>query len=488
VGERFGTQATRSAARDRPVEARGKVLLACVAPAYVALASALGDRLRRFARWCEGHPLAAWLLLVTVVWLGVGPQATWWARSDYPGAWFHTPSRHQFDDLGVVMARAGEATDADLAGYWFSAQIDHVGWYRPLPSTLWVVQYRLLGADHRKWNLVSLGIYMTMCAALAWMMGGFWHGPRWQRMAVGLAAVLLFGAPSVADHPLHWWMLTWWPAQPDLLSLLFGALLLGSAARYAAAGRRRWAYAAPVFFFLAVISKEIAYVAGLAACLALLPHRRCWPLLALLALEGLGLFAYRHWALQGFQAGRWTADAGEAFRLRLALQNWLEQTWAILSLQMPPAAAATSVWLVLRRRTAWASGMGAAAYLGVGWLTLDREVLLNVLLTLGKLAWILVLVLGALKLGVRSGFPALLGAAVLSWLIGERYPPVFGWYRLWGTALGAMSAGVCAAAFLEATAPAAVGMAARWRSAASAAAGESGGGGSGHELAAQTAG
>src|SRR5262245_51655089 len=205
-----------------------------------------GERLRALAAWTERRAAAAWALALLLVLLPVGWHASYWARNDYPGAWFHDPANHQRDDLAVVRAAAGAATNEDLASYWFSSQIDHVGWYRPIPSTLWVCEYRLLGPDDRRWNLVSLGLYLLACVALVWMAAAFWDGPRWQRLLVAAAGILLFGGPGLADRDLQWWMLTWWPAQPDLLSLLFGALLLGAAARHYHTGARAWATAAPV--------------------------------------------------------------------------------------------------------------------------------------------------------------------------------------------------------------------------------------------------
>jgi len=244
----------------------------------------------RALSWIETHPVGVWALFVLLAWMIVGWEATSWWRHDFPGAWFHDKTAHQYDDLGVVMARAREATAEDLRSYWFGAQIDHVGWYRPIPSTLWVLQSHWFGDDDRHWNLVSLALYFLMVPALGWLAASLWTGPRWQRLGVGLGAAALFGGPGLAPDMLHFWMLTWWPAQPDLLSLLFGSLLLGATVHYVHTGRRGWAYAAPLFFLLGVLSKETAYVAGIGATLLLARHRRCWPLLALLALEGIALF------------------------------------------------------------------------------------------------------------------------------------------------------------------------------------------------------
>src|SRR5439155_9225244 len=124
------------------------------------------------------------------------------------------------------------------------------------------------------------------------------------------------------DRNIHYWVLAWWPAQPDLLSLLFGLPFLGCVALHIQTGQRRWAYLAPILFFLSVCSKEMGYFAGIGGCLLLLRTPRRWPLLGLIALEGLALFGFRRWVTaEGFMF-----DGGDfgLHRLRPNLINLLE--------------------------------------------------------------------------------------------------------------------------------------------------------------------
>src|SRR5262249_56735814 len=117
---------------------------------------------------------------------------------------------------------------------------------------LLVLESGRVGRDDRRWAWVNMLLHLAVVLALLWAGAALAPGNWRRRQVTGTLAALLFSAPVAADPAIEKWIVGWWPCQSEILSLLFGLLLLGTVATYCRTGRRVWAGVSVAAFVLAV--------------------------------------------------------------------------------------------------------------------------------------------------------------------------------------------------------------------------------------------
>lgn len=408
--------------------------------------------LSTLADYCERRPRSAWILALALVLLVVGIESGYWVVNDYPGAMWHNTPRG--DDIEIAMERAAVAGPRELAGFWTGQMLVGNGYYRPLSSCLFVAQYHLFGEEDRRWQSVSVALHLGVALALVGLATVLLEGSLFRRLTIGTLAALLMGGPGFADRSVQKWILGWWPCQPDLLSLLAAFCLFASIARYVRQYRRRDAALAVFFFALGVAFKEMAFVAGLGACLLLVRHRKAWPLLALLAVEGAALYAFRLWALKGQSNG---VDAPTVERVLLALAPVLGPipTEPLLFLLIfLPCGVAAAAFLALRRKlgTAPAGGVALAAYLGISVLITGgflESAFLTQVQVHAQLLLRIALLVGVFLASRRWPVPELVVITLISVVLVAGVNPVFGHYRYWASVFGSLLAALALVTLVE---------------------------------------
>ena len=198
--------------------------------------------------------------------------------------------------------------DAASRRGWLAALLHptHVGGYlRPLSRDLYfALAYRWFGMDSWGYHLVNLGLALA-CAALVWLAGRRWIGPRGALLAAALFAL---------SH-VHAVLVGWISCDQDLWALLLALVstwLLG----------RGWAAASAAAFALALLAKESVaplplILAGLGALEAPPPRaaRRVLPHLGVLAVWAAVYLAFR-----GPESSlRWDGAAALALPVRFLL-------------------------------------------------------------------------------------------------------------------------------------------------------------------------
>jgi hypothetical protein len=397
---------------------------------------------RRASAWLVRHPRRATGLAVLLVLLLAGWEAAYWPIHDYPKALWHTTPRG--DDIELGQANAAKAGWGELLGYWHGRMLHGHGYFRPISSWLFVAEYHLFGTEDRRWSSVSLVLHLAAAGALTLAALVLSPASGTQRLVVGVLTGLLFAGPGFADREVQSWVIGWWPAQPEALSLFFGLLLLVVTARQAASETGRSAYVtAPLLFLLAVCCKEMGFVAGLGACLILVRRRRGRPLLGLLALTGLSAFAYRSWAL-----GASALSAHGLSKARVAslpLVSWkqwsagIEGIW--LHLALLGAAGVVAVVLFRRGWGARALGPAVLVFFGGGTLLLGPPwdpAMLRGLATIGEISLGILALIGLARAARCWPIPEVCAIYALAVLMTSGFPPVYAWYRYWWTAFGAL--------------------------------------------------
>lgn len=412
------------------------------------------DRLHAFLRraeaWVEEHPRRAGLGALLLTLLLVAPEVAYWPLNDFPGASWHHPDPGI--EIKVVQARAPMVGWKELAGFWYGRLIHGNEYYQPLTSWLFVGEYHLFGLNNRTWAIVNLGLHLGVVAALLWTGAVVSSGPLLRRLGIGVLAALFLAAPNLADRSIQAWILGWWPAQPDLLSALFGLALLASVTLYCRTGERRWAVLAPFLFWVGVCFKETAYVAGVGACLFLLRQRKAWPLLAVLALQGVAMFLFRKWAIGavGVDTPLYVARVGRHLRVQA-----MGTGSTLTSLTVPLFALAVCAVITWALRRSWGPGartlLAAAVYSGINFVWYGppwEPGFMGGIATLAAVAGFLLLA-GGVALACREWpIPELIVVWLLAWYFHWSFPPVLGWHGYWNSVFGSlvMATGVVTAA------------------------------------------
>lgn len=390
----------------------------------------------------------------------VGLETVRWPLDDYPGAMWH--ARPRGDDIEIALEKAAVAGPSEIMRFWTGPTIVENGYFRPLASTLFVLQYRLFGREDWLWQLPSLVAHLLVAVAIVLVSGRVLGrngagdrepGATSRGYLTGLLAAIFFGAPGMADREIERWALGWWPCQPDLYTLLCLVVMLGLADAYRRRPGPSRGCALAACFLLAVSFKEMGFLVGVAGCLFLVRQPRNWGMVALLALEGCLLFAYRWWALEGATA---PFPAATPARVWIGLGT-LTQPFAgdpgFLLLRLLPALAALLV-LAGRRRL----GPVRAAVIAAGAWVVPMVCIFGSPLELdfwfsARFQWDV-----ALRIALVGG----LGSAVRRWPVAELvviyllavltvagFPPTFGHYRYWSSILSGWLAAIAVAELLR---------------------------------------
>lgn len=327
--------------------------------------------------------------------------------------------------------------------FWTGRFIHGNDYWQPLSSWLFVAEWNLFHDDNRKWTLLNLLLH-PLCVLLLVPAGYvFASGTRAKRLTTGVVAALLFGGPWLADRTVQGWIVSWWPVQPEIFSLMAGISLLMATVAYDRIEDRRFIPAILGLFFLGLCFKETTYTAGVGACLLLLRKPKRWPLLALIACFGISMFAYRYWALQGVLSsgtGSSTKHLVSAARgARFGVGYLFSASWVLLLL-LPTMTAAMRK---LRPQWGWAEALvvslalitliGSAIF-GPFWEGAIAEAFrAGTLIVAGALGlWGLLLALR------RWPWPELTVVWLLNLALGWCFVRVHGWHHYWDTGLGSL--------------------------------------------------
>ena len=369
-----------------------------------------------------------------------GIETNYWPSHDFPLAYWHEKDRGL--DIEVAQANAAKAGWKELWGYWVGPMIHGHGYYRPITSWLFVLQYRVFGTADGKWAFVNIGLHLAVCALLVWAGGVLAGGSQTRRVAIGTAAALLVGAPLLADRDVQFWICGWWPCQSEMLSLLAGLTLLASTVRFVETGRRRWLGLGVSAMVLGILCKEMTYVAALGACLLLLRHRRRWWGGMWIAAPALLLFIFRKWAIRNAKTEGGIPLDDLVGRLQYYTSHAFDEIIAagyhIAGLVLGVALA----WMLLRRsgvlERAIAAGVAyffiVSVILGFPWETpawFHSKVLL-------RDAFAIVVLMGLARAAKRWPVPELVAIWLLTQAPALGFNPIFAWYRYWGSVFGAL--------------------------------------------------
>jgi hypothetical protein len=162
---------------------------------------------------------------------------------------------HEQFDVVTILQGAKDATPGTVWSWWHGPWIQgrELPYYRPLPSMLYLAEWRLFGHRYVLYSLVSWVLHAVNTALLAALVYPLVAGGPARRCALGGVAAMLFTLPHWGNQGVAQKVMYWWPAQGDLLSLGFGLASLISVT----AGRLPLVV---LFLVLAILSKEMGYV------------------------------------------------------------------------------------------------------------------------------------------------------------------------------------------------------------------------------------
>lgn len=185
------------------------------------------------------------------------------------------------EDIHNLYYAARQARWRDIPGWWVGSWIyPDVGYYRPLTSVLFFAEYRLFDRDFTAYNRVSAHLHTINICLLYLLTISLFRNRRLLRILYAWTSVYFFGSGANTMFFAVWKALGWWPAQNDLLSLLFCLLSLLLLDEYlvralssTARSRKGWLFGSLVSFYLAIASKEMGFIVGPLAILLILYRR-----------------------------------------------------------------------------------------------------------------------------------------------------------------------------------------------------------------------
>ncbi len=389
----------------------------------------------RMDAWLEAQPRWAVGLALILAVLICGPRIAAYPLADYPLATWHMPDRGIDVELG--QAKAAKAGWPELFGYWVGPTIHGHGYYRPLTSWLFVLEWRLFGAEDRLWSIFNITIHVLVLFALGATAAMLVGGRAWQRAIFGAAAVLWLGGPGLAPRDIEHWIIGWWPCQSEGLSLLFGLGALSAAYRAGLGEERPAAWVGPLLLGIAICFKEMAYVAAIGCLFFAARQPRDWRR----ALPYLGVAGFFYL----LRMVRVTAESPPLMlhRLGYVMQGEIDKLSVAFSLAQYQALAiglAVAAFILCRRRyPGWAAALVAAAcYLAVVSLTVGPPDTGGFRLTLDAALFVVkrAVLLGlCLRACADHTGRVLMGITIVSRIIVLPFALTLGWYRYWFSAL-----------------------------------------------------
>lgn len=154
-------------------------------------------------------------------------------------------------------AREGERPllgDAVQGGWlpWWSSPDLRIHFFRPLPSLLHNLDYRLWGLDAWGWRLTTLAVWLTLLWAVVRL-----YRELAGRSGASPGVVLLAGLLFALDES-HAWNTIWLAARHSLVAALFVVVAIGSYLLFRRSGSRRHLVATLIFTALGLLSSEVA--------------------------------------------------------------------------------------------------------------------------------------------------------------------------------------------------------------------------------------
>lgn len=157
-----------------------------------------------------------------------------------------------WDDAQYVLSNPA------LRGSWLDALAFSPGYYHPLTTLTYKLEFVLFGLNPAPYHFTNLALHLANCVSAYWLLTAL--GAR--RGAAFLAA-LLFGV-----HPVHVEPAAWVSGRKELLWALFSSWTLIFYLRFADTNSKKFFISSLALFLLAVISKPFAVVLPLALLLA----------------------------------------------------------------------------------------------------------------------------------------------------------------------------------------------------------------------------
>jgi tetratricopeptide (TPR) repeat protein len=232
-------------------------LIAVAAPEREALAVDV----QRAAPSAQSLP-RAYLLAAVLCAVAVGVSYATSLKGSF--VWDDVPLIQQ-DERLRSFASLGDIFERDF----FERSDDSVkyGYYRPLVTVSYLVDRSLYGLEPRSFHLTNLALHYG-CTLLVYGLGV---------VAFALPqAAALGGALLFAVHPVHTESVAWISGRTDVLATAFmlAALLLHVVAQQAHRRRVVWRALSLAAFFMALLSKELAFAAPLLIAARELGHKR----------------------------------------------------------------------------------------------------------------------------------------------------------------------------------------------------------------------
>ncbi len=257
--------------------------------------------LHRFAAWVGSHTrLCVIAGLVFTLWTSYYSTRPYTYVS--PGWVQNELVKHE--DIHSLYYAARDASWRDMGGWWVGNWIyPGIGYYRPLTSMLYLAEHQAFDKNFEAYNYVSLALHLVNCALLYFLaLSLFRHRPR-ARFLLAFIAVHFFTVPASPIGIGVTYSIQWWPAQNDILSLVFGLLsllLLDYHLCITIQRKRRWLLAGSlVSYALAIASKEMGYIVlPMAGVLILHRTRGKLPRWAVIDFGGFGVIAAFFWTLR----------------------------------------------------------------------------------------------------------------------------------------------------------------------------------------------
>jgi len=157
-----------------------------------------------------------------------------------------------WDDVQYVLSNPA------LRGSWLDALAFSPGYYHPLTTLTYKLEFVLFGPEPFPFHFTSLALHLANCASAYWLLTAL--GAR--RGAAFLAA-LLFGV-----HPVHVEPAAWVSGRKELLWALFSSWTLIFYLRFVDTNSKKSFISSLALFLLAVLSKPFAVVLPLVLLLA----------------------------------------------------------------------------------------------------------------------------------------------------------------------------------------------------------------------------
>jgi hypothetical protein len=248
----------------------------------------VGDLAARLVHFLKHRPrLLVWMGLALTLWTALSSTASFVPVTTQ---WIERKLATPDEDIHNLYLAASHAEWRDVPGWFVGPWIyPRIGYYRPLTSVLYFLEYRAFGKDFTAYNRVTWLLHALNTGLLFLLVVSLFRERRLARVVYGLIAVLFFTTGYNSVMQSISFSLGWWPAQNDVLSLTFGLLALLLLDQYLVRGARGRLVGALVAFACAIGSKEMGY-ATLPITLALIWHRNRRLTWEMGAFAALGLF------------------------------------------------------------------------------------------------------------------------------------------------------------------------------------------------------